>query len=141
MADFAVDIVAGNTSCLHGDQLLIAYCISTLISSSRPSKHLTHSPAIHSGSFLSSSLFLFFFMVSWVGSPRIIHIPFSWLGGSSAQNHDFFSSYLRGSYFLFFKRIVIDHFELWILDWPVGSSKNTWCVCFFLWVPGFLDEK
>lgn len=137
VADFAVDIVAGSSSCLHGDQLLIAYCIPTLISSSRPSQHLTHSHAM----VLFSVLLVFSFMVSWVGSPRIIHIPFSWLGGSSAQNHDFFLSYLCGSCF-FFRRIVIDHFR--IMDSGLASWELQEYLVrapFFLSVPDFLLEK
>ncbi|KAL6908278.1 hypothetical protein GGI43DRAFT_136070 [Trichoderma evansii] len=62
-------------------------------------------------------------MVSWVGSPRIIHIPFSWLGGSSAQNHDFFFFAVH-----FFQRIVIDHFR--IMDSGLASWElQEYLVC------------
>lgn len=68
-------------------------------------------------------------MVSWVGSPRIIHIPFSWLGGSSAQNHDFLL--ISSSRFIFFfKRIVIDHLR--IMDSGLASWElQEYLVCAF----------
>jgi hypothetical protein len=48
--------------------------------------------------------------VSWVGFPRIILIPFSWLGGSGAQNHEFFFS---GSFFIAFV-LIISNCGFWI---------------------------
>lgn len=32
----------------------------------------------------------------------------------------------------FFNVLLLIIFELWILDWPVGNSKNIWCVLFLV---------
>lgn len=77
-------------------------------------------------------VFFFFFMVSWAGSPRIIHIPFSWLGGSSAQNHDFRPHFIFAVHVIL-KRIVIDHFR--IMDSGLASwelQEYLWCVLFLV---------
>lgn len=116
--------MAGSASCLHGNRLLIAYCISTLISSSRPSAHLTHSHAIYHDSFLYSALFSL-----WCHGLGL-HVSFisPFRGWVVRVLKIMISSFSR---FIFSIVLLLIIFEIWILDWPVGNSKNTWCALFF----------
>lgn len=117
--------MARSASCLHGNQNLIAYCISTLISSSRPSTRLTHSHAIYPDSSRSSSS-LFPFWCHGLGLHVSFISPFrGWV--VRVLKIMVFASFFRSS---FFQRIVIDHFR--IMDSGLASWElQEYLVCAF----------